>query len=401
MVGGHRQRHASPASSTASSSPASACRRSSPRWRRWRSTAALPKASARRARCAAIRSGSSSSARARCWACPSSSGSSASARVIAAVILGCTHLRPRHLRHRRQRDGRALLRHPRRRDEAVDLHRLRPHGRRLPPSIFVSRVTTTRSDMGTGLELDVITARGPRRHLDLRRHGHDPRHGAGTHPHPGAQERPGAFGRQGRRYHRRHRRGPYRGHPDRRNIRQKQRRLNSGGRLPRHPPVARGHHMGATEMKKLTLGVLLSLGLMSGSALAASAWTGGDDLPTNPLACDATPGAAVAKPYDGGVPTNAAGPQGQEDHRRRRSEADRHRLLQCHLQGHRRRRRRTRQRRRQDRRPDQGQHRRADHLHRQLHHLGRRRHPVRRQRSRGHRPGAEEGAGEGHQRRRL
>ena len=57
-------------------------------------------------------------------------------------------------------------------------------------------------------------------------------------------------------------------------------------------------------MKKLTLGVLLGLGLMSGSALAASAWTGGDDLPTNPLACDATPGAAVAKPYDGGSPTN-------------------------------------------------------------------------------------------------
>ncbi|MCB1377982.1 MAG: substrate-binding domain-containing protein [Alphaproteobacteria bacterium] len=58
-------------------------------------------------------------------------------------------------------------------------------------------------------------------------------------------------------------------------------------------------------MKKLTMGVIVSLGLMTGSAFAASAWTGGDDLPTNPLACDGTPGAAVAKPYDGGSPTSA------------------------------------------------------------------------------------------------
>ena len=57
-------------------------------------------------------------------------------------------------------------------------------------------------------------------------------------------------------------------------------------------------------MKKLTLAAIMSLGLMTGSALAASAWTGGDDLPTNPLACDGTPSAAAANPYDGGVPTN-------------------------------------------------------------------------------------------------
>jgi rhamnose transport system substrate-binding protein len=56
-------------------------------------------------------------------------------------------------------------------------------------------------------------------------------------------------------------------------------------------------------MKKLTLAVL-TLGLMSGVSYAASAWTGGDDLPTNPLACDATPGAVAAKDYDGGQPTN-------------------------------------------------------------------------------------------------
>ncbi len=58
-------------------------------------------------------------------------------------------------------------------------------------------------------------------------------------------------------------------------------------------------------MKKLALGIVLSLGLMSGTALAASAWTGGDDLPTNPLACDGTPGTMAAKPYDGGEPTGA------------------------------------------------------------------------------------------------
>ena len=58
-------------------------------------------------------------------------------------------------------------------------------------------------------------------------------------------------------------------------------------------------------MMKLPLAVALCLGLMSGSALAASAWTGGDDLPTSPLACDGTAAAAAAKPYDGGVPTNA------------------------------------------------------------------------------------------------
>ena len=52
---------------------------------------------------------------------------------------------------------------------------------------------------------------------------------------------------------------------------------------------------------------------MSGARLCApSAWTGGDDLPTNPLACDATPGTAAAKPYDGGAPTNAPDRKGKK-----------------------------------------------------------------------------------------
>ena len=56
------------ASSTASSSRGSACRRSSPRWPRWRSSAAWPRASPRPARCAATPTGSTSWARRTSWA---------------------------------------------------------------------------------------------------------------------------------------------------------------------------------------------------------------------------------------------------------------------------------------------------------------------------------------------
>ncbi len=58
-------------------------------------------------------------------------------------------------------------------------------------------------------------------------------------------------------------------------------------------------------MKKFTIGLLLGLGVMGSSAFAQSAWTGGDDLATSPLACDGTPAAAAAKPYDGGEPQGA------------------------------------------------------------------------------------------------
>jgi ABC-type sugar transport system substrate-binding protein len=63
-------------------------------------------------------------------------------------------------------------------------------------------------------------------------------------------------------------------------------------------------------MKKLVLATL-ALGLMSGVSLAASAWTGGDDLPTNPLACDAATGVAAAKDYDGGAPKSAPDRKGK------------------------------------------------------------------------------------------
>lgn len=64
-------------------------------------------------------------------------------------------------------------------------------------------------------------------------------------------------------------------------------------------------------MLRTSLAVLAMLSLSTSLVQAQSAWTGGDDLPTNPLACDATPATPVAKPYDGGVPTNAPDRKGK------------------------------------------------------------------------------------------
>ena len=64
-------------------------------------------------------------------------------------------------------------------------------------------------------------------------------------------------------------------------------------------------------MLRTTLALAIGLSLTGGAAMAASAWTGGDDLPTNPLACDNTPGSVVAKDYDGGTPTNAPDRKGK------------------------------------------------------------------------------------------
>lgn len=64
-------------------------------------------------------------------------------------------------------------------------------------------------------------------------------------------------------------------------------------------------------MLKKSLLLAACFGLASSTAFAASAWTGGDELPTNPLACDATPGTVAAAPYDGGVPTNAPDRKGK------------------------------------------------------------------------------------------
>jgi rhamnose transport system substrate-binding protein len=59
------------------------------------------------------------------------------------------------------------------------------------------------------------------------------------------------------------------------------------------------------DMRRTTWALAFGVLLAAGAARADSAWTGGDDLPTNPLACDATAAAAAAKPYDGGTPTGA------------------------------------------------------------------------------------------------
>ncbi len=87
-----------------------------------------------------------------------SSGSSASCAVIAAVVLGFTTFgRATYAIGSNEIAARfSGIRVDR--DQAVDLLAPRASSRRSPPSIFVSRVSTTRSDMGTGLELDVITA---------------------------------------------------------------------------------------------------------------------------------------------------------------------------------------------------------------------------------------------------
>jgi len=57
-------------------------------------------------------------------------------------------------------------------------------------------------------------------------------------------------------------------------------------------------------MLRTTMAVLAMLSLSTSLVQAASPWTGGDDLPTTPLACDGTPATPVVKDYDGGVPTN-------------------------------------------------------------------------------------------------
>jgi ABC-type sugar transport system substrate-binding protein len=66
----------------------------------------------------------------------------------------------------------------------------------------------------------------------------------------------------------------------------------------------------------MTMRSIFVLALVSAVAispeLAAANWTGGDDLPTNPLACDATPAKAASKPYDGGVPTKPPDRKGKK-----------------------------------------------------------------------------------------
>jgi rhamnose transport system substrate-binding protein len=57
-------------------------------------------------------------------------------------------------------------------------------------------------------------------------------------------------------------------------------------------------------MLKRAFATTVSLLIMAGAA-SAGAWVGADDLPTNPLPCDGSPGNVVAKPYDGAAVSNA------------------------------------------------------------------------------------------------
>jgi ABC-type sugar transport system substrate-binding protein len=64
----------------------------------------------------------------------------------------------------------------------------------------------------------------------------------------------------------------------------------------------RSSEEGARIMRRALL--VLALTAMAGRAWAAG-WTGGDDLPTNPLPCKGEAPAPAAKPYDGGKVANA------------------------------------------------------------------------------------------------
>src|SRR5271169_4641161 len=63
-----------------------------------------------------------------------------------------------------------------------------------------------------------------------------------------------------------------------------------------------------------TAAAMFALSFAAGGASAAGEWDGADDLPTSPLACDASGAAApaAAKPYDGGQATNAPDRAGKE-----------------------------------------------------------------------------------------
>src|SRR5580693_3825871 len=63
----------------------------------------------------------------------------------------------------------------------------------------------------------------------------------------------------------------------------------------------------------LTTAAAFALAAWTTQASAAGKWDGGDDLPTSPLACDASGAAApvAAKPYDGGQATGASDKAGK------------------------------------------------------------------------------------------
>ncbi|HUK66683.1 MAG TPA: substrate-binding domain-containing protein [Anaeromyxobacteraceae bacterium] len=65
-------------------------------------------------------------------------------------------------------------------------------------------------------------------------------------------------------------------------------------------------------MLRKALVLVVGTSLASLPALAAAGWTGGDDLPTNPLPCDNSSVTVASKPYDGGAPTNPPNRKGKK-----------------------------------------------------------------------------------------
>lgn len=65
------------------------------------------------------------------------------------------------------------------------------------------------------------------------------------------------------------------------------------------------------NLKRTVLSVT-TLALVAGFSAPAFAWTGGDDLPTNPLACDGTPAEMASMPYDGGTPADDGSHAGKD-----------------------------------------------------------------------------------------
>jgi ABC-type sugar transport system substrate-binding protein len=64
-------------------------------------------------------------------------------------------------------------------------------------------------------------------------------------------------------------------------------------------------------MRRALTMLVLGIVSMTGQAQAAG-WTGGDELPTNPLPCQGAAPAEKGKPYDGGKPTNSPNLKGKK-----------------------------------------------------------------------------------------
>jgi rhamnose transport system substrate-binding protein len=65
-------------------------------------------------------------------------------------------------------------------------------------------------------------------------------------------------------------------------------------------------------LKRVAKFIAIFVLTISSSTAFAATWVGADNLPTQSLSCDATPGRTIARPYDGGVPVNAPDRKGKQ-----------------------------------------------------------------------------------------